>query len=80
MQRGDTLYKSADSMFILDFMASAEYSLINNLKLKFHCTLLKEFLGKSLVIELLLTLLVEDKVNIRILSSMNDKIGPGRYF
>ena len=38
--------------------------------------LLKEFLAKSLLIDLLSTLLVEDKVEVRILPSMGDKIGP----
>ena len=38
--------------------------------------LLKEFLAKSLLIDLLSTLLVEDKVKVRILPSMSDKIGP----
>ena len=42
--------------------------------------LLKFFLAKSLVVELLSTLLVEDKVQIRILSSPDDKIGPGKHF
>ena len=37
---------------------------------------LKEYLAKSLVIDLLLTLLVEDKVEVRKLPSKNDKIGP----
>ena len=35
---------------------------------------LKEFLAKSLVINLLSTLLVEDKVEVRILPSMSDEI------
>ena len=35
-----------------------------------------EPLVKSLVIDLLSALIVEDKVEVRILPSMNDKIGP----
>ena len=40
---------------------------------------MKEFLLKSLAIELLSTSLVENKVEIRILPLMYDEIRPGKY-
>ena len=42
--------------------------------------LLKEYLAKSLVIEFISMLLVEDNINIEILSSMNNKTSPEKYF